>query len=450
MKKLFFTALVTFLTGSLMFAQSLSRTERYQHLPQQAITLLKKVNAGFLPEANHPTLRVEPLKLDSTRNFTGYDLPVKDSVPTVRSRFQYPKPNVQVEINAIYQQGNWLTTGRFTETRDQLGRVIELAGDSYLPDEKKYQPESKLLLYPRGNFSTLIDSVAIYIWNEDSNNWEKTLLQTNSYNAQNRLSRELSEITVEGLKYQSMVTYTYNEAGKNTLIEEVNLFFGIVAPVSRTAMTYHADGKMKEVLVSLYLKGEFVLSEREVFAYKPDAYKQDTYLRDETTGFWNKTQSLLYNLDVWNRTSSLEKTIMGFDGSPEARELTVYGYVVNGDQPNYQHLSMEQIYQWDKATGAYNLSDRKFYHYRGISTDLPDLEVKAKSLLIFPNPAQDKIQLSLEEDAQVWVYNALGQQLLSRRLTAGQSLDVMQLSRGLYYVVAQHERILYTGKLIKQ
>ncbi|MBK9492115.1 MAG: T9SS type A sorting domain-containing protein [Haliscomenobacter sp.] len=306
---------------------------------------------------------------------------------------------------------------------------------------KKYQPESKLILYRRGNFSTLIDSVAIYIWNEDSNNWEKTLLQTNSYNAQNRLARELSEITVEGLKYQSMVTYTYNEAGKNTLIEEVNLFFGIVSPVSRTAMTYNPEGKLKEVMVSLYLRGEFVLSEREVFAYKPGAYKQDTYLRDETTGVWNKTQSLLYKLDVWNRTASLEKTFMGFDGNPEARELTVYGYVVNGDQPNYQHLTMEQIYQWDKATGAYNLSDRKFYHYRGISTDLPDLEVKAKSLLIFPNPAQDKIQLSLEEDAQVWVYNVLGQQLLSRRLGAGQSLDVMQLSRGVYYVVAQHERI---------
>ena len=244
MKKLLFTALVTFLTGSLIFAQSLSRTERYQHLPQQAIALLKKVNAGFVAEANHPTLRVEPLRLDSTRSFFGYDVSAKDSLATVRSRFQYPKPNVKVEINAINQQGNWITTGRFTETRDQLGRVVELAGDSYLEDEKKYQPESKLLLYPRGNFSTLIDSVAIYLWNEDTNNWEKTLLQTNSYNAQNRLAREVSEITVEGLKYQSMVTYTYNEAGKNTLIEEISVFFGIISRRFVSLRTSRIEGDL--------------------------------------------------------------------------------------------------------------------------------------------------------------------------------------------------------------
>lgn len=450
MNKLFFTVLVTLLTSSLIFAQSLSKTDWYQQLPKQALALLQKVNFGVASASKEPTLRVEPLRLDSTRSFSGYDLPTTDSFPNVRSRFQYPKPNVQVEINALYQQGKWVTTGRFTETRDQLGRVVELAGDSYLEAEKKYEPESKLMLYPRGNFSTLIDSVAIYIWNDGINNWEKTLLQTNSYNAQNRLAREFSEITVEGLKYQSMVTYTYNEAGKNTLIEEVKLFNGIVSPVSRTAMTYNGDGKLSESIVSVYWKGNFVPSDREVFLYAPDAHRVDTYLWVQPNGFWDKTQSHLYKLDVWNRTASLEKTFKGFDGNPDSRELVLYSYAVAGDQPDYHRLALEQTLQWDITAGKFNLSNRKFYHYRGISTDLPDLEVKVKSLLIFPNPSQEKIQLSLEEDAQVWVYNAMGQQMLSRRLAAGQSLDVMNLTRGVYYVVAQQEQVLYTGKLIKQ
>lgn len=450
MKKLLFTALVTLLTGSLIFAQSLSRSEYYQQLPKQALVLLQKVNFGGATESKEPTLRVEPLRLDSTRSFFGYELSAKDSFPNVRSRFQYPKPNVLVETSALFQQGNWVITGRFTETRDQLGRVVELAGDSYLEDEKKYQPESKLLLYPRGNFSTLIDSVAIYIWNDEINNWEKTLLQTNSYNAQNRLAREFSEITVDGLKYQSMVTYTYNEAGKNDTIKEINIFYGIISPVSRTAMTYTTDGKLKEVWVSKYQKGEFVLSERETYAYAPDKYRHDLFQKDETYGVWHKTQSLLYKLDAWNRIASVEKSFLGFDEDPDTRELVLYTYAVAGDQPDYQKLALEQTLQWDNAAGKFNLSDRKFYHYRGISTDLPDLEVKVKSLLIYPNPTQEKVQLSLEEDAQVWVYNALGQQMLSRRLAAGQSLDVMNLSRGIYYVVAQQEQILYTGKLIKQ
>ncbi len=450
MKKLLFTALVTLLTGSFIFAQTASKTERYQQLPKHAVVLLQKVNFGVVAESKGPTLRVEPLKLDSTRSFFGYNLPAKDSFPNVRSRFQYHKPNVLVETSAIFQQGNWVITGRFTETRDQLGRVVELAGESYLQDEKKYQPESKLLLYPRGNFSTLIDSVAIYIWNEDANNWEKTLLQTNSYNAQNRLAREFAEITVDGLKYQSMVTYTYNEAGKNTLIEEVKLFYGIVSPVSRTTMAYNGDGKLSESIVSVYWQGKYVPSDREVFLYARDAHRIDTYLWVETNGYWDKTQSHLYKFDAWGRNASLEKTFKGFDGNPDTRELVLYNYAVAGDQPNYQHLALEQTLQWDHATGKFNLSNRKFYHYRGISTDLPDLEVKVKSLLIYPNPSRENVQLSLEEDAQVWVYNALGQQMLSRRLAAGQSLDVVNLSRGVYYVVAQQEQILYTGKLIKQ
>lgn len=450
MKKLFFTTLVTLLTGGLILAQSLSRSERYKQLPKEALVLLQKVNFGSTSESKEPTLRVEPLRLDSTRSFFGYALSAKDSVPNVRSRFQYPKSNVTVEINALFQQGTWINTGRFTETRDQLGRVVELAGESYLEEEKKYQPESKLLIYPRGNFSTLIDSVAIYIWNEDSNKWEKTLLQTNSYNAQNRLAREFAEITVDGLKYQSIATYTYNAAGKNDTIKAINIFYGIISPVSNTAMTYTTDGKLKEVWVSKYQKGEFVLSERETYAYAPDAYRHDLFERDETYGVWHKTQSLLYKLDQWNRIASLEKSFLGFDEDPDTRELVLYTYAVAGDQPNYQHLALEQTLQWDNAAGKFNLSDRKFYHYRGISTDLPDLEVKVKSLLIYPNPTQEKVQLSLEDDAQVWVFNALGQQLLSKRLVAGQSLDVMNLSRGIYYIVAQQEQILYTGKLIKQ
>lgn len=450
MKKLFFTTLVTLLTGGFIFAQSLSKSERYQQLPKEALILLQKVNFGSTAESKEPTLRVEPLRLDSTRSFFGYSLSIKDSVPNVRSRFQYPKPTVTVEINDLFQQGTWITTGRFTETRDQLGRVVELTGESYLDEEKKYQPESKLRIYPRGNFSTLIDSVAIYLWNEDGNKWEKTLLQTNSYNAQNRLARELSEITVEGLKYQSMVTYTYNAAGKNDTIKEIDIFFGIISPVSITAMTYTADGKLKEVWVSKYQKGEFVLSARETYAYAPDMYRHDLFERDETYGVWHKTQSLLYKLDQWKRIASLEKSLLGFDEDPDTRELVLYTYAVAGDQPDYQKLSLEQTLQWDDAAGKFNLSDRKFYHYRGISTDLPDLEVKVKSLLIYPNPTQESVQLSLEEDAQVWVFNGLGQQMLSRRLAAGQSLDVMNLSRGIYYVVAQQEQILYTGKLIKQ
>jgi len=448
MKKLLFTSLFAVLMMGLSFAQRPSIQSIERKLPTPLANLFKKTQRMVAGPGTASNLRSEPLRLDSSVLFIGYDLAPQDSTPVLRTLYQYPKPNVKVEYEEQYAEGQWKRLSRFTETRDQMGRVIELSGDDYDAASKQYTTNSRLLLYPRGNSFVLLDSVLVYSWNPDLERMEKSLLQTNLYDAQNRLIRVITEIQILGFNVNTHEIYSYNAAGENTLIEDFKASNGILSPQSRTAMGY-ANGKLKELTLSLYWQGNFVPSDREVFTYFDGGYRQELFLWDESKASWFKTQNLEYRSDTWGRITSLERQAKGFGGEPDSRQLEKYKFIAAGNSANAEDLALEESFLWDPTQNKFVLHSRKHYYYRGVSTDLPDLEVDTKTLQIVPNPSAEKIYLSLEEDAQVWLYNAMGQIMLSKQVLSGQALDVYTLPKGVYYLVAQQKQALYSGKLVK-
>lgn len=73
---------------------------------------------------------------------------------------------------------------------------------------------------------------------------------------------------------------------------------------------------------------------------------------------------------------------------------------------------------------------------QSITTSVPEEQVKG-SVQIYPNPADDKVNIvvdELMEGAQVSVVNALGQVVLQQPVTSSRSLDTNGLSEGFYYV----------------
>lgn len=448
MKKVIFTSLLAMLVTGLAFAQTSNMQSIERKLPAQLANLFKKTQRTPAKRSVPSTLRTEPLRLDSAIRFIDYDLLPKDSTPVTRTLYQYPSATVTVEYEEQHDGGQWQRLSRFTETRDQLGRVIELSGDDYDADANKYTLNSKLRLYPRGNSVELLDSVVIYTWNPDLKLLERNLLQKNLYNEQNRLVKVLTEIQIVGFNVNTLENYTYNAAGENTLIEEFKVFNGILSPSSKTAMSY-ANGKLKELTLSLYWQGNFVPSDRETFTYFAGGYRQELFLWDESKAAWFKTQNLEYRSDAWDRITSLEKQSKGFDGNPDSRQLEKYKYAANGDGVNAEDMKLEELYLWDIAQAKFILNDRKHYYYRGISTDVPDVQIDAKSLRIYPNPSAEKVYLSLEQDAQVRVYNAMGQLMLSQPVLSGQALELYTLPKGVYYLLAKEKQTLYSGKVIK-
>ena len=75
-------------------------------------------------------------------------------------------------------------------------------------------------------------------------------------------------------------------------------------------------------------------------------------------------------------------------------------------------------------------------------------------ITIIPNPTKDKISISLPEITgknQLSIFNINGEKVLERQLTDNETqIDISVLSRGVYFVRVQDEKMTEVTKLIKQ
>ena len=71
------------------------------------------------------------------------------------------------------------------------------------------------------------------------------------------------------------------------------------------------------------------------------------------------------------------------------------------------------------------------------------------NLNVYPNPAVSAINISFEQDAQIKIFNNLGQQLLQQVHLAGISnIEISSLPKGMYWVELQSESNRITSRLV--
>jgi len=74
-----------------------------------------------------------------------------------------------------------------------------------------------------------------------------------------------------------------------------------------------------------------------------------------------------------------------------------------------------------------------------------------KSLLIYPNPAQDFISFKeLENLEQLIITDISGKQIYKSQNTNPQEIDVSSFKSGVYFISAQTEEALFTSKFVKE
>lgn len=98
------------------------------------------------------------------------------------------------------------------------------------------------------------------------------------------------------------------------------------------------------------------------------------------------------------------------------------------------------------------MQDRKYYFYGdGDVSGTPNRPVEVKALKISPNPTFDVVQIQLESDARVQVFNMQGRLMQQFSLQPGfMTLDLNNLPAGVYHLQAQTTEGYYAGKLVKQ
>ncbi len=95
--------------------------------------------------------------------------------------------------------------------------------------------------------------------------------------------------------------------------------------------------------------------------------------------------------------------------------------------------------------------DRFIGNYCNLISSIESQPHNASTNLFFPNPASDYISINLNDtDTELLIFNALGQRILSQRLTANKKVDISHIEKGYYtIIILKDNQIINVGKLVK-
>jgi hypothetical protein len=87
-------------------------------------------------------------------------------------------------------------------------------------------------------------------------------------------------------------------------------------------------------------------------------------------------------------------------------------------------------------------------------TSAPVFSIDEKTLRIFPNPAEDYLNIDSPfstNNIQTMIFNASGALVFAGYLDQGKQLDISSLKPGIYFIRSDHVdgRSILTGKFIK-
>jgi subtilisin family serine protease len=98
---------------------------------------------------------------------------------------------------------------------------------------------------------------------------------------------------------------------------------------------------------------------------------------------------------------------------------------------------------------GYGIPDFQLAYNSALSTS----DFNKKGFTIYPNPAFNKINVNFSEtvsNAQIVIYNNLGQVVLQNKLEMGQPISLEALNSGVYIYKITFDYQTETGKLIKK
>ncbi len=136
-----------------------------------------------------------------------------------------------------------------------------------------------------------------------------------------------------------------------------------------------------------------------------------------------------------------------------------YGWIIIGDEsqnytgvPFYTKESNISIYH-PRLIITYTCSDSDLKSGEPVTEIIQGDVLYAESISVYPNPAGDILNISLNADteSQIYLYNVLGILLKTETVTATTAkIDISMLSPGSYTVVMQNELGSFTKQIIKK
>lgn len=417
-------------------------------LTPKAQTLLRK--AGFEigdKRALGGPKTLTTLQLDSTITYFGYNPATQDSFPQKRTVYTYlPQANAEIETAYIYDFDQWTPLTRATSYHDDQDRMIELYAELYDPSTQDWTPDSRLELFPRGNSPELLDSAIVSGWAPDVNDFVRLMTTWNVFDDQERIaeSNTLMQIVEPPVQFKDI--YYYDDNGDNNAILSYVVDGNMLIPAGLIEYTYDNH----YVTSTTYLQdngfGFIIELERITYTYTPFWKEEEVkyFVFDNAINDWKLTQSSFYQYDEQQRLYAHDLSIFN-DETEDDFERTIYEYLEG------EYLSRETVLVYFFGQEE-EILERKYYFYTDDNvSDTPNLPVTVNALNMSPNPTFDIVQIQLEDEARLQVFNMQGQLMQQFTLQPGyMTVDLNNLPAGLYQVQAQTSEGYYAGKLVKQ
>ena len=445
-------ALVLTLTAQTAFSQRKLSPGLRPYAENWTYTLVKAMHrAGFdmpsmaaVPEATNGVNARSVLQLDSTKTFFGFDSSATaEGTPLFRTVYQYPSANVKVETDDRFENGIWQKQSRATFVSDDQQRLVEVEAEVFNPAGQAFEPDSRLVIFPHGDSPELVDSFFTYLWDSTILDWHIILAHRNTFDAEDRLLETRSSLDYFGDPVIFEELYSYDANGDNNLIEEFAVLGDDVFPSSRTDLVY-VDHRPIEVTVSVADSAGFVPQSRDNYAYTlfGSLRKHLSFEWDAEKGTWHLFRTIEYKYDDVQRLSAKETAFLPLD-APEEHELIHYAYLEG------ENLKEEWLLIWDEDLFDWVLDSKKHYYYNGL-VSAPTAPGSVSTLRVSPNPTTGFVQIPIEDEAAIRVFDASGQLVQSRLVQPGQPMDLTLLPAGIYTVTALLGGDFYSGKIVKQ
>lgn len=89
--------------------------------------------------------------------------------------------------------------------------------------------------------------------------------------------------------------------------------------------------------------------------------------------------------------------------------------------------------------------------YRFTPSELSTKNFDKSAISLYPNPTSNQLNIkTVKEEMHYAIYNALGQELKSAKLSTDHSIDVSGLQNGVYFVKLKSDDAIVTKKFIKK
>ena len=340
---------------------------------------------------------------------------------------------VSTQLRENWNAGNWVNNTLYTYSYDVNGNVTQLLyevwnGNVWNATGKieytgynnygKYQTEM-VSAFVGGNWvfqskrersylnnQTLITYDDKFNWNVTFNNWEKVERLFNTY-TQNEIGTITRLIPDTGANWVPKDKYIYNyNLNPFHLIEYIAQSYDTITlswqNISRVTYTYTANALLDKTQNDMYANNNWNATARAQYVYNALDEKIEYFTEEYNMGNWDKNERSTYSY-----TNSLLTEENQFIGNGNS---WIQNKKLQFDYDNNQN----KIYELNENFNAGIVTPvaRAYYYYSSFVVQLNENNKPFSSLILYPNPAKQSINLQLESDKhsqiQISIFDLVG------------------------------------------